>query len=578
MSTALRGSLGLKFSVLLAGFALLAGGLTGYSTYAASRRMLVEAAEHAQLTATQVLARRFSAAVAEAADDALQLAQQPLAERLATAGDAAGEADAGLLAEQFEALLDVNPEYFQIRLISAGLNGLELVRVDRADERVTRVAPAELQEKGHYPYVFKTLALGKGQVYLSDIAINHERGAHAGLGQPSLVVATPVRGRDMRTLGLVVINLSLDNLFALLRRDLPDSYEVYLANQGGDFLVHPDTGKTFGFEQGRRILVQDSFAATDSIVHGSATQVVAAPARSASGQPVVASFVRHPYGHDGRQFVVFGLTQPLEDVLRESRSLRTTVVESVLLFSLLAVLLAAVTSRAVTRPLQRMLAAIRQFPDEAAVRALPLARTDEIGVLARSFRDMQAQIRAYLDDLHDSRAELARQASHDALTGLANRRHFEERLEQALARCRRNGQSLALIYIDLDGFKQVNDRHGHATGDKLLQAVARRLQQAVREIDTVARLGGDEFVILFDQVSSHESVVLIAEKLLLMLRMPVEIDALTLPVRASIGISMYPDDAPDAHALLNHADCAMYRAKTHGRDSYRFFGATGDGA
>lgn len=574
----MRLTLGLKLAVLLAAFAMLAAGLTGYYIYSASRSTLIDAAEAAQLTATQVLARRFSVAIDEVADDAIQLARQPLAQRLGANPEAAGsEIDRRVLTEQFIALLATNREYFQIRLISAGMNGLEIVRVDRDEGRLTPVTGNDLQEKGHYPYVFKTLGLASGEVHLSDIGINHERGAHAGLGEPSLTVATPIRGENGEAFALIVINVDLDSLFNLLRRDLPDTYDIYLANQWGDFLVHPDPGKTFGFDQGRRILVQDSFPDTAALVRGDARETVTSRTKSAHGVAALASFVLHPYGAAANgQSVIFGLTQPLAGVLGPSRELAHAVLQIVIVFSLLAILLAVATARAVTGPLQQMLAAVRRFPDEEAVDALPLTRRDEIGVLARSFKEMQTQTRAYLDDLHESRSALAQLASHDALTGLANRRHFQSQLDHAIATSRRTGQTLAVLYIDLDNFKQINDVHGHASGDQVLQAVAHRLRNAVREIDTVARLGGDEFVILFDAIQDRDDVVRIAEKLLASLREPVLVNDRALTVQASIGISLHPQDGDSADALLKHADSAMYRSKTAGRDTYHFFDAVKD--
>lgn len=564
-------NLGLKLGILLASFAMLAAGLTGYYSFATSRSMLVQTAQDAQLTATRVLARRFSAAVDETADDAIELARQPLTQRLGANPEITGAAhDKDALAEQFIALLATNPAYFQIRLISAGMHGLEVVRVDRDEGRLTRVGDDALQEKGHYPYVFKTLRLTAGEVHLSDIGINHERGAHSGVGEPSLLVATPIRGEHGEVFGLIVINVDLDGLFDFLRRDLPDNYDIYLANQRGDFLVHPDVTQTFGFDRGRRILVQDSFAPTADIVAGGSDQVVTK--QTANRQAVLASFVKHPYGApDDGQFVIFGLTRPLAGVLDATRELGLAIVQIVIGFSLLAILLAVVTSRAITEPLKKMVAAVRRFPDSDATLALPLERGDEIGVLARSFQDMQTQTRAYLDDLHKSRSALAQLASHDPLTGLANRRHFQERLEHAVATCRRNGQALAVLYIDLDNFKDINDGYGHACGDKVLQTVAQRLRHTVREIDTVARLGGDEFVVLFDAVLDRDTVVRIAEKLLQALRQPVVVNDKPLRVLASIGISLYPQDGDNADCLLNFADRAMYRSKTAGRDTYRFF-------
>lgn len=163
----------------------------------------------------------------------------------------------------------------------------------------------------------------------------------------------------------------------------------------------------------------------------------------------------------------------------------------------------------------------------------------------------------------DLAMQLTELAFHDALTGLPNRPMLEDRMQRALARCERSGASLSLMLIDLDDFKQVNDHHGHAVGDRLLAEVAGRLRAAVREPDTVARLGGDEFVLLVES-SATEQAMEIAERALKALESPCRIDELALPISCSIGIA-----SSDGHAhaadLMRRADAAMYRAKREGK-------------
>ncbi|MDB5763132.1 MAG: hypothetical protein JWQ21_2127 [Herminiimonas sp.] len=162
-------------------------------------------------------------------------------------------------------------------------------------------------------------------------------------------------------------------------------------------------------------------------------------------------------------------------------------------------------------------------------------------------------------------------AQHDALTGLPNRVLFQDRVIQALAHAHRNGKQVAILFIDLDGFKNINDSLGHQLGDRLLRIVAEHLQHVMRAGDTVARLGGDEFVIIVPIVSDRHEVILVAQKVLETLRRPLVVEEHELHVSGSIGISLYPADGQDTEALMRAADTAMYHAKEKGRDNYQFF-------
>lgn len=166
---------------------------------------------------------------------------------------------------------------------------------------------------------------------------------------------------------------------------------------------------------------------------------------------------------------------------------------------------------------------------------------------------------------------LARQANHDALTGLANRHLLTDRLGQALVYARRAQRFSGVLVLDLDRFKTVNDSLGHSQGDLLLKTVARRLQGCVRDGDTVARLGGDEFVLVLADVADEADIVPVAQKILQVLSQPVQVGELSLEVSTSLGISVYPRDGQTPDALLQHADTAMYRAKARGGQAMAFF-------
>jgi len=176
--------------------------------------------------------------------------------------------------------------------------------------------------------------------------------------------------------------------------------------------------------------------------------------------------------------------------------------------------------------------------------------------------------------LKEAQSRLDFLAHHDGLTNLANRLLFNDRLEQAVARAKRDSSMFGLLFIDLDRFKTINDSLGHHIGDLVLVEVARRLGDLVRRADTVARLGGDEFVVLIEQVSQYRDVERLADKILATLREPFFMERRELHLGCSIGITIFPEDGLDATALMKNADAAMYKAKDAGRDSHARFSHT----
>ena len=559
-----------KLGCLLAVFGVLACGLTGYYSYSSSRATLLKAAERDLLTATQVLGRNLRGNIDGVSRDALMLAGIAQGKALPQAPSAPIREQAeNDLAELFETLMRVHPEYMQIRLISAAGHGLEQVRVDRDGEQPVRIPYPGLQEKGHFDYVFDTLRLPPGQVRLSPIVINHELGTHSGVGRPTLHVSTPVAGADGQPSALIVINIDLNQLFDQLRSDLPAHYQVYLSNRWGDLLIHPDQRRTFGFDQGRRRFLQDEFPDVQQLLD---TQTESLIGRSdGKDTSLVAAFVRLATNAGNREsFVVLGLAQPEEYVLKESSRLGERIIQVVIFASLLAVLIATIASRALTSSLKRINLAVQQFARERKNAPLPVQRQDELGQLARSFVQMQEEIVEHLEELSRSRNALEHLARHDPLTGLPNRRVFFERLEHALAAARRSAKPLAVLFVDLDHFKQLNDSLGHSIGDRVLQAVANLLRSATRESDTVARLGGDEFVILIEQLDDPGRVVAVLHKLHERFQLPMLLDGHEVKVQASMGVSLFPRDGDDIESLVQQADRAMYVAKNAGRNTYSY--------
>jgi len=199
------------------------------------------------------------------------------------------------------------------------------------------------------------------------------------------------------------------------------------------------------------------------------------------------------------------------------------------------------------------------FPQEISISAI------EGGGLVCVVRDITE--RTYAEE------QIKHLAYHDALTALPNRLLFKDRLTVAISHAQRERRKLAVLFLDLDRFKVINDSLGHNIGDQLLQAVSARVQSCVRESDTVARLGGDEFTVLLPQLPHGEDAALVAQKIIDAVRYPFHIEGREFFMTTSIGISLYPDDGIDAESLIKNADTAMYQAKEQGRDNYQLFNA-----
>jgi len=237
----------------------------------------------------------------------------------------------------------------------------------------------------------------------------------------------------------------------------------------------------------------------------------------------------------------------------------------------------------VNASMQRHLADPNQVTSAEVALKLNQAVEEKVASVADKLATVNSELSGHVRDRHLLKHQLAvvvkqeaaarHLALHDVLTGLPNRALFDDRLEHGLAQALRHRWSLALMFIDLDGFKRVNDNYGHRVGDLLLQTVAQRLRENTRSDDTVGRYGGDEFVYLLMEVKSEQGVAQFAERLVAAVHAPCEFSvdsvAVRLDIRASIGISLFPQDGHDAETLLRKADAAMYQAKQSG-SSYAF--------
>ncbi|MDH5338578.1 MAG: EAL domain-containing protein, partial [Rubrivivax sp.] len=281
-----------------------------------------------------------------------------------------------------------------------------------------------------------------------------------------------------------------------------------------------------------------------------------------------------PVLHEGQTIARLRLTfddSEIDRLLDERRRMTAWMVAAQVLFG--AAVLLAVLSTRLLRPID----ALKRQAGNLASRepeAPPHWRAgDELGELGQHLGSVHAQIRDLIDELETKNAQLERMAMYDPLTGMPNRLLLRELFMHAAATARRDSRLLAMLFIDLDHFKSVNDQHGHAAGDELLVVMGHRLRDALRESDAVCRLGGDEFVAMLPQVDGWEQACATAQRVLDAVHQPLLLTGVANPVRvgASVGIAMYPADGTEFDDLLHSADVAMYRSKDLGRGRYSLY-------
>ncbi len=291
-------------------------------------------------------------------------------------------------------------------------------------------------------------------------------------------------------------------------------------------------------------------------------------------------------------YIRLGLS--LEAQRRQFREQMVGAVAVIALLVVVAVIATLLLTRGLVAPMRRLMRAARAVGSGRLDVYVPAGSQDELGLLTHTFNHMtqklaesQSQVASYQRTLEDKVAQRTREleiataqayklAQHDILTGLPNRSLLNQRLKQILAQAQRDSTQVACLFLDFDDFKRINDSLGHDAGDQLLQAIAQRLTNAVRESDTVARLGGDEFVVILPGIDPDHGgyeVMAVLTRVREAFDAPFRLGDQTPTLTCSIGVAMYPVDAQDAVSLIKQADTAMYAAKDAGRNAYRFFTA-----
>ncbi len=441
------------------------------------------------------------------------------------------------------------PDYYEIRVLLT--DGYEDTRVARAG------LPNGSEEEADTPY-FQALARA-GEGTFTQLVINPDD------GQPVLIASQPIR----------LIDPSVDPILArpVLRGYFVLTVSLQFLQQLVDGTRLGREGHAFFTDAAGRVLFAPALHGEHvGAAHNAVASHLDATIGAAHGHGPE-FLMRDRRLHDDLYVHAMLPVAEIDDSTRRVALLAgalmvgATAVTAVLLYVALRSLL--------LNPLLRLRNAAREIGRGELVSNIGIAREDEIGELATAFEDMGEHLRR-------SHEQIAHLAYHDSLTGLPNRRLFGELLENAVAQARRRGVVVALLFLDMDDFKRVNDTLGHPVGDALLSEFAKRLSGVVRDSDliarnssgcenAVARLGGDEFIVLLPGLNSPLDAAIVAQRVLEHLDEPIVIGGHELPVRASIGITVFPNDGDTVEALIKSADIAMYHAKEQGKHHYAFY-------
>ncbi len=438
------------------------------------------------------------------------------------------EAGRKVFADDMVSFLNTTELYDQLRLLD--MQGHEVERANYNNGHPALVPRDQLQDKSRRYYFRQAIRLGPNDLFISPLDLNIEHGVVEVPFKPTIRLSMPVFAAPQQKVGLLVLNYQASHLLKLLREQVAGNGKILMLNRDGYWLVGPSPQSEWGFViEARR-------------QHNLAQQ-----------QPELWRAIRSSesgtFDIDNMHYV-FSTIYPFRDLARIPK-----------------LTLSAPPDEYFWKLLVR-------YPDADAVARVSSLR-HSLGLWSAIFAMLLLSLAwlysVAIEKRNHSEQRLRYLAYHDELTGLTSRARFMDRLEHTLALARRHRTAFAVLYLDLDRFKPINDRFGHAAGDRLLRHVARTLIGCVREIDTVARLGGDEFAIVLAELQAGSDAEFVADKILQALAEPFTDDDRSLAIGCSIGIAVYPDDGDDSDHLLRCADQAMYQAKQEGRNRYCFY-------
>ncbi len=441
------------------------------------------------------------------------------------------DTDLALIGEEYMSISTYYKVYDQIRFLDS--QGMEIVRVNYNDGSPAVVPSHQLQAKAKRYYFTDAFALGEDMVFVSPFDLNIEHGQVEIPYKPMIRIATPAVDDQGKKQGIVLLNYLGNELIdrIIASEDISSGHSMLL-NRAGYWLYHPDPAKSWGFMfTDKKDLtfataypnlwptIRDTSQGQELTEYGLFTHITIHPLQSST---VTGFNTASTTDYDADQYTWHLISFIGSDQIN--------VFSSIILFKLFS-----------------------------------------LGVGIFLFATAGSWFLAYsITKRRLLQARLKTMAYFDSLTDLPNRSHFFNRIEEGLAHAKRYNNKLALLYIDLDGFKYINDALGHDAGDTVLKIVAQRLQSVCRKSDTVARLGGDEFAVILPRIKTTDDIKSVAQKIIDTLGEPLLLEEQEGQIGASIGIALYPEDSIEVETLINLADSAMYYAKSQGKNQFIF--------
>lgn len=443
------------------------------------------------------------------------------------------------LTQEFLTLSAHKQRYDQIRYLDA--TGREVIRVDYRDGMPAITPEVQLQSKADRYYFTDTIKLNRGAIFVSPFDLNIDHGVIEKPLKPMIRFAMPLFNSQGEKRGILILNYLGNELFQHMEgigKLMSSRVNIMLLNQQGYWLKGPLPEVEWGF------MYNDEKRAFSHTSPQSWQQILSSRSGGFSNEEGLFTFR-----------TIYPLLSRLSSSTGSSSAAGTSKgrVEGDGYFWKLVVYV----------PTDHLSVDTRKLFNEMIPFVLVITIMFGVGsiVLAR------LNVRRILDEEH-----IQRLAHYDNLTGLPNRVLMYDRITQLVARTERYQSAFAVMFIDLDGFKAVNDNHGHDAGDAVLKEAAARILHQIRKLDTVSRIGGDEFLVVLTDVTEHDNAKVVAEKIIASFAAPFEVgEDLSVAIGASIGISIYPEDGRVMDTLIKYADKAMYKAKMAGKNGYRFY-------
>ncbi len=470
------------------------------------------------------------------------------------------------LIAQFQTFAEQKRIYSRLRILDN--TGQERLRVEYRQGKAKEVEQDKLQDKSKPYYFHDLIGLKAGELFISPMVLNADRDKSAGPYDPVLHIATPVVDQNSQTHGIILLNY--------LAKPLLRHFDEMLVGSAGHVALLNDQANWLRSHQKERVFGKLMSTLVLALILGMLAIAIVARVRPQHGgfqsqlelhAMLYASTTEGVLITDdkGNIIEVNDAFQEIthysrEDVIGHSPSILSSGHQDKEFYK-------HMWSDLNTKGVWEGEITNRRKDGTLIVEWLRIyVIKDENGKVANNI--------AVFSDITSkklSEEEMLHRAHHDPLTGLANRLSFDECLQQDLARARRNEHNLALLFIDLDRFKDINDTYGHHFGDEVLLEVARRLLKELREVDAVARIGGDEFVVILAELSELKNIDVVTKRILQSLRQVINVNQKELHISASIGISLFPYDGQTERELIANADKAMYEVKRNYRDGYGYY-------